>query len=377
MNIKQLKEQRNALLGEAETLLHSVETETRSFSQEENVQYTALTKQVGAIDLQIAEEEKRSLKGEATIQNMEEKTNMENTEIRGIEGYLRKQDAEEVRALQTTTEGAKLIPEVIEGTIISAMEETSPVFAKARKFPSIAGNLKIAKENASTTVGFVGEGANLAEGAIGFTEIKLTQKRVGAAISLSNQLVNDSAIDIVDYSAKLLAKRAVKAIEKTILLGNTEDEFKGIMVDAEITNVEITGAVTVDTLMDIYNGIHPSLLGGSIWIMQRKFFNQVAKLKDGNNHFYMQNGVINGKLSYTLFGAEVVVTDALPDTTPVLFGSVEDGYAVMIKKGFALQYVTGDTTQALRGSSLLVLDGYMDGAVYNPEAFVKATVATV
>lgn len=369
--IKELKEQRNALLDQAEAILKVAEVETRSFDAKENEQYIALTDQVKAIDNKINDEE-RALQGVPSKEIT--KTMEKNIEVRGIEGYLRKQDTEEVRALQTTVEGAAVIPETIEGKIIEAMEETSPVFAKARKFPSVAGALKIAKENATATVGFVGEGANLTEGAIGFKEIKLTQKRVGAAISLSNQLVNDSAVDIVDYSARLLAKRAVKAVEKSILLGKTEDEFKGIVADTEVKDVKVTGAVTVDSLMDIYNGVHPSLLGGSIWVMQRKFFNAVSKLKDGNGHFYLQNGVVNGKLSYTLFGAEVTVTDVLEDTVPVIFGDIEAGYAVMIKKGFGLQYVTGDTTQTLRGSSLLVLDGYMDGAVYNPEALVKSTV---
>ena len=109
--------------------------------------------------------------------------------------------------------------------------------------------------------------------------------------------------------------------------------------------------------------------------MSREYFNIVAKLKDGNNHPYLQNGVVNGKLSYTLFGAPVIVTDSLKSDTPILFGSVEQAYAVMIKKGFALQHVTGDTQQALRGSQLLVLDGYMDGAVYNPQAIAKLTVS--
>ena len=62
----------------------------------------------------------------------------------------------------------------------------------------------------------------------------------------------------------------------------------------------------MDNLMDLYNSIHPEFLASSSFIMQRGFFNQVAKMKDSNGHYYMQNGVINGKLTYTLFGAEVI-----------------------------------------------------------------------
>lgn len=375
MNLKALKEKRNAKLDEADNLLKAAEKETRSLSNDEKEKFDALTKEIRELNDQISELENRQKDGIVKTETMEEKRDMEKEkEIRAIEQYLRRQDGEEVRALQTTTQGGAVIPENVEGTIVLKMEDTSPVFARARKFASVAGTLKIAKESALTSAGFVGEGNDVLDQQISFEEVKLTQKRVGAAISLSNQLINDSAVDIVSYSLDLLSRRTAKAVEKSILVGSAPEEFKGIINDPEIGNVEVSGAVGIDNLLDLYNAVHPQFLDTSAFIMQRNFFNQIAKLKDGNGHYYMQNGVINGKLTYTLFGAEVLVTDALPDATPVLFGSIEESYAIMIKQGFSLQHVTGDTTQALRGSQLLVLDGYMDGAVYNPQAIAKLTV---
>ena len=377
MNLKAMIEKRNGLLAEADEMVNAAEKEVRSLTEEENTKFEGLTKEIEDLNTQISEEEVRRKEGETIEEKMEERqmeTNAKELEIRGLEQYLRRQDGDEVRALQMTTQGGALMPENVEGSIILKMEESSPVFARARKFASVAGSLKIAKETSGTVAGFVGEGENVMEGAISFDDVKLTQKRVGAAISLSNQLINDAAANVVDYSINLLSRRAAKAVEKSVLNGVGGEEFNGIIAETEIAHVDVTGAVGVDQLLDVYNAIHPDFLGGATFIMQRKFFNQIAKLKDGNGHFYMQNGVINGKLTYTLFGAEIIVTDALPDATPLLFGSIEEAYAIMIKKGFALQHVTGDTTQALRGSQLLVLDGYMDGAVYNPQALVKMNV---
>ncbi|PHE70496.1 phage major capsid protein [Bacillus wiedmannii] len=370
MNLKALKEKRNELLSKADELINGAEKEVRSLNDGEKTEFESLTSEAEQLNKQISELEENRANGEKIEENTEERNmkNVKELEVRGLEQYLRKQDGEEVRALQTTAQGGAVIPENVEGTIVLKMEESSPVFARARKFPSVAGNLKIAKETSGTVAGFVGEGADVLEGQISFDEVKLNQKRVGAAISLSNQLINDVAVPVVDYSINLLSRRAGKAVEKSILTGNTADEFRGIIHDAEIAAVTAEGALGIDQLMDVYNAIHPEFLDNSSFIMQRKFFNQVAKLKDGNNHFYMQNGVVNGKLTYTLFGAEVIVTDALTDATPLIFGNVSEAYGVMIKKGFALQHVAGDTTQALRGSQLLVLDGYMDGAVFNPQA---------
>ena len=45
-----------------------------------------------------------------------------------------------------------------------------------------------------------------------------------------------------------------------------------------------------------------------------------------------------------------------------------------IKQGMNLINVTQDTQQAMAGGMLSVLDTYMDGAVYNPNALVVGTV---
>lgn len=375
MNLKKLKEKRNNLLDEADVIVKSAEREVRSLNDTEETQFNSIETEIREIDEKIKELEIRQFDGEK-MEDKKEKREMDQKEkeIRGLEQYLRRQDGEEKRELTQTADGNAVIPETVEGTIVLKMEETSPVFAQARKFNSVAGTLKIAKENNVTAAGFVGEGADVLEGKIGFEEVKLTQKRVGSAISLSNQLINDAAVNVVDYSVNLLARRAGKAVEQSMLTGNTAEHFKGIIHDTEIANVAVTGEVTVEDLLDLYNSIHPEFLDGAGYIMSRAFFNKAAKFKDSNGHFYMQNGIVNGKLSYTLFGAPVIVTDSLTEEVPVLFGSVEQAYAVMIKKGFALQHITGDTTQALRGSQLLVLDGYMDGAIFNPQAISKMTV---
>lgn len=108
--------------------------------------------------------------------------------------------------------------------------------------------------------------------------------------------------------------------------------------------------------------------------MSRALFSEITKLEDGNGHKYIQGGVVNGRLQQTLLGLPVVVSDQLTAEDGIIFGSVKDAYAIMVKDDFTLQYVTGDTQQATNGTQLLVFDGYMDGNVINPEAIVVAQV---
>lgn len=309
-------------------------------------------------------EEKRNLN---IMQKIEKRTTNE------FESILRGEE----RSLQTTAEGASIIPENVHESIILKMEETSKVFGKARKLNSVSGSLRVNRENATSVGGFVGEGSEILEGGISFEHVDLKQKRVGAALSLSNQLINDSAVNIEEYAGNLLARRTAKAIEKSMLVGLGGEEFNGVIHDVEVATVEAPKDFDIDNLLDLYLAIHPEFIQGASFVMQRDFFNVVAKKKDNNGHYFLQNGIINGKLTYTLFGMEVDVTDALPATTPVIFGNIEEAISIMIKQQSGLQRIAADTTQALRGSQLFVYDLYADAAVVNPQAIAKMTVAAV
>lgn len=281
----------------------------------------------------------------------------------------------ENRTLQTTADGAAVIPEQVANTIIEKIEDISPVFAMAQKFPTIAGSLKVAREGDSTVVaGFVGEGVDLVEEQLKLEYVELTQKRVGAAITLTNQLVNDAAINMDEYVPHSLAKSVAKAVEKSMLVGTGTDEFNGIVNDTKIGHVEATGSITYDVLQDLYLSIHPMFLNGACFIMQRDLFKQVAKLKDNDGHFILQNGIVNGKINYTLFDIPVYPTESLTAETPIVFGNVNEAVAVLLKQEQGLQKIV-DSGLALKGASMYLFDMYADSAVVNPQAISKLTIA--
>lgn len=241
----------------------------------------------------------------------------------------------------------------------------------------------MARETSTGVGAFVGEGKNLTEDIISLGHVELDQKRVGAYLSLTTQLVNDAAINMDEYIPNLLAKRTFKAVEKSILRGTLSEEFKGIVPNEEIGKYTLPTTVTdeelLEKMLDMATSIHPEYLQGSALIVSRPFFNRLAQLKDGAGHFYMQNGIVNGRVSYTFLGLELMITEFLEagdaiGQVPCVFGNIEAGYAVMIKKGPQLITVQ-DSEQALRGSIGFLFEAYMDGAVYNPQAIAKLVIA--
>lgn len=283
----------------------------------------------------------------------------------------------EKRNLQMTTNGSSLIPQNVANEIVKRMVEISPIFAKAKKLSPEAGSIKVSREDDSIVASFLGEGDSILESALQFKFVELKQKRVGAAVSLSKQFINDAGIDIADYTKDLLARRTAKAIEKSMLVGKDGNEFQGIIHDADVITVAnaATGTVTMDDLLSLYLSINPEFLSDSMFIIQRKFFNKIAKLKDGFGNYYFQNAVVNGKIQYRLFDVEVNITESLPDETPVVFGNITEAVSMLIKKEQGIMEITQDTTQALRGSALYVYDFFADSAVTNPQAVAKLKVS--
>jgi len=191
---------------------------------------------------------------------------------------------EERNVRNTTGTNQSVVPEQVHNEIIKKVEYKSPIFGMARKFPSVNGSLTIGREDDSTEAGFVGEGQNIAELAFSFADVKLEQKRVGAAMRITNQLSHDAATNIVDYVGNLLAQRTGKAIEKSMLVGQGEEEFKGIIhdVDVPVIKPSFPGQLSNNDFMDLYNSIPVEFLEGACFIMNQDMFSQASKLKDGN-----------------------------------------------------------------------------------------------
>lgn len=377
MNVKEMIEKRNSLFEQADEILDKVKKENRAMAtKEENSKLQNIQREIEGLNASI--EASETQQGKKMEDRSMDKKQLE-AERRGYEQFLRHKSGEErAQYVNTAEENSGVIPVSIADQIIEQVESISNVFQQAQKFNSAAGELRVPRDSSRDQAGFVGENEEIPSLRAKFDYAKLTQRRVGGAITLTKQLINDTSFDIVGFSVNKLARQVGLAVEKAALKGQSEnDQFEGILSPKtleleDLEKVTIPAAVTYDDLINIYNSIQPYFLDGSQWIMSRALFNEIVKLEDGNGHKYVQGGVVNGRLQQLLLGLPVVVSDQLTKEDGIIFGKVSDAYGIMVKDGFELQYVTGDTQQATNGTELLVFDGYMDGTVINPQAIVVA-----
>lgn len=383
-DLKALQDRREALMASGKAM-----TEHRDGDFDKEALAT-IRDEVRSLDKEI-EEEKRSRVQRGKQTTGEDKMDKD-LEVRALDALIRNGEAsEEYRNIEADltakngTEpgpgnGGSLISETVYGQVIPKLDNVAPVFAMAHKFPSINGRLKIARETsaADEKAGFVGETMDVNQLTSGFKSVTLDQKRVGGAIQLTNELINDAAVDVVSYATNRVANSLARAIEKAILLGS-EDGFRGIVADKDVLHKDVAD-VTVEGLISIFNSLHQIYQSQAAWVVSPAAFDAISKLKDGDGRYLLLNTVAMSNqdvFAYSLLGRPIYVSDALKGAdNQIVFGAF-DGYGLMIKKGMNLTHVTADSRQALAGGHLIVLDAYMDGEVYNPDMFVISKVASL
>ncbi len=336
-------------------------------------QISELRQQLEALETEQRENEKDAVEVRDVKENDSEK------EIRGVEQFLKgDMNSEEVRTLTTGSQSIA-VPTVLSNQIVEKLVEQAAIFGRARNFQTVSGNLEILRETNIGDAAFVGENESLTANDFSFDKVQLEQRRAGTAIELTEQLINDSGINIINYATGVMTRRLARKLDEQALIGDKANKsFEGVLTVDRVANPEVTvgshtaGNVTADNLLDMTLSMNPEYLADAVFVMSRATFNQVAKLVDADGRYLLVRDYVDGKPIYKIFGQQIVIQDKFPaaalagDVT-VLFCNFAEATASMTKKGASLKRV-GDTTSALKGTQMLLLDIYADFKIINEDA---------
>ncbi|MED3552531.1 phage major capsid protein [Cytobacillus praedii] len=309
-------------------------------------------------------------------------------ETRGVELFLKgDMHSEEVRALTTGSQSIT-VPTVLSNTIVEKLVEQAALFGRSKSFQPTSGTLEVLREDKIGGATFIGEQENAAvDNELTFDKVVLEQRRAATAIELTQQLINDSGINIVDYAVGVMTKRLAREMDKSVLKGDKANkQFEGILTSTVAETVSTIDFATVadadllDALLDVTLAVHPDHLDGAVFVVNRPTFNRIAKIKDADGRYQLVKDVVNGKPAYKILGHEILIQDhmtgAVAGEVAVAFVNFGVAYATMVKKGASMKRINADTKNALAGTELLLLDVYADGKILNETAikFIKQSV---
>lgn len=305
--IKTLAEKRQNIWSESRALLDKAEAEKRDLTAEENEVFerqtadmTALRARIDSIETTMrenseAEAAEKRLLGERPEQRGEETGNDElrsflTGETRqlafGADGKVWS------RALSkgTATAGGNTVPTSFYDQLVEHLVDTTSVLqAGATVLNTSSGeNIDVPVTTSHGAAAAVAEAGALAGTDPAFAKRTLGAFKFGQLITLSRELVDDTAVDLMGYVSRAAGRNIGLALGAKLATGAGTTEPWGVITRAT-TGVTggagVTGAFTADNLIDLmFSVIGPYRRNGS-WLVKDATLGAIRKLKDGSGRY--------------------------------------------------------------------------------------------
>ena len=277
----------------------------------------------------------------------------------------------------TDTEGGFLVPDEFEKKLISALEEENVFRPLATKIQTSSGDRKIPviTQKGEATWMEEEEAYTLSDDAFG--QIALSAYKVGTAIKISEELLNDSVFDLPSYIAKEFARRIGTKEEEAFLIGDGKGKPTGIFAatgGAE-NGATTTGAtITFDDVIELFYSLKSPYCKKAVWVLNEQTVKALRKIKDNTGNFIWQPSVSAG-LPDTILNRPYVTSVYAPTIAAgakaIAFGDYSY-YWVADRQGRSLKRL--NELFAMNGQVGFLASQRVDGKLILPEAVKTLTI---
>lgn len=247
----------------------------------------------------------------------------------------------------TGSAGGFVVPEEFAAEINRVVEDFGLVRKLARKLVMGSDTLNVPRLSSSVSVSYPGENTAGTPSQPVIAQVQLLSKTIVGLTAMSNELLEDANVSIVDYLVDLFAE-AIAGEEDSQGLAGTGSPFTGILGDTGVTVVTaasgddtFTEAATPDYCRDLISGVKPWALQGAAFVMHRTIWGVIQKKKasSGGDYFASAaNPVLSpsavvgfpSAIAGTLWGYPVYLSDKMPtlsatavSTKFVIFGNLK------------------------------------------------------
>lgn len=277
----------------------------------------------------------------------------------------------------TDTEGGFLVPDEFEKKLISALEEENVFRPLATKIQTASGDRKIPviTQKGEATWMEEEEAYTLSDDAFG--QIALSAYKVGTAIKISEELLNDSVFDLPSYIAKEFARRIGTKEEEAFLIGDGKGKPTGIFAatgGAENGATTTGAAITFDDVIELFYSLKSPYRKKAVWVLNEQTVKVLRKIKDNTGNFIWQPSVSAG-LPDTILNRPYVTSVYAPTIAAgakvIAFGDYSY-YWVADRQGRSLKRL--NELFAMNGQVGFLASQRVDGKLILPEAVKTLTI---
>jgi HK97 family phage major capsid protein len=174
----------------------------------------------------------------------------------------------------------------------------------------------------SVSVFWTGEGAKKKSTQPKFNLVAQTLKKLAAIVPMTEEILEDSAINLTQLLGQLFAEAIAKEEDLQFFAG-VGTPWTGILNNGNVNIVHQTvggiANLTADDLLDMQDATPTGAMNGAKYYMHRTVLNVIRKLKDLQGNYIYQNPG-QGQPA-TIWNMPVELSDAFPAASAVVDGS--------------------------------------------------------
>ena len=277
----------------------------------------------------------------------------------------------------TDTEGGYLVPDDFEKTLIEALEEENIFRPLATRIQTEHGDRKIPVITQKGEASWLEEEESYKLSDDSFGQLSLSAYKVGTAIKISEELLNDSVFDLPSYIAREFARRIGAKEEEAFLIGDGKGKPTGIFAatgGAENGATAASANITFDDMIELFYSLKSPYRKKAVWVLNEQTIKALRKLKDSTGNFIWQPAVSAG-LPDTILNRPYVTSVYAPTlaagSKAIAFGDLSY-YWIADRQGRSLKRL--NELFAMNGQVGFLASERVDGKLILPEAVKALTV---
>lgn len=287
-------------------------------------------------------------------------------------------------------QGGYLVPTEIMAEIARLLPQKSLVAQKATFFPQEVPTVNLPTLVSGLAVTYPNETAQKDDDIPVFGQVVYALKTAAVIVPMSNQLIEDSVVDIVSFVNTLIAESFATDLD-TRAFANATSPYTGILSGAgknvTLDAGETIADITFGDLMDMIAQLQTTAIAGAEWFMSPTVFAVLKKMKDSTNQPINFGPLAPGLVPYpALAGYPLNLSDNMPtatnggsaDTPVFFFGNIKNlwigrssSLSLSMSKEASITVTDGTISAFQRNLTLIRGELRRSMAIAIPNAFVK------
>ena len=195
------------------------------------------------------------------------------------------------------SEGGYLVPDEYERKLVQALEEENIFRRLATVINTSSGDRKIPVVTSKGDAVWMDEAEQYTLSDDAFGQTSIGSYKVGTAIKVSEELLNDSVFDLPSYIAKEFARRIGAKEEEAFLIGDGIGKPTGVFHatgGAEDGATTAGASITFDDVMELFYSLRSPYRAKGVWLLNETTVKALRKLKDSTGNYLWQPSVTAG-----------------------------------------------------------------------------------